>query len=365
MDDLDDVMDELDEVFSQTQSSINRVTIAYLMRASRNNGVLDIIGFKKKLTHIINASNRIIGKKLNKAGDILNIEPKKAKREVVSFNRKLSKEAVRNLRMTNNHIPNVKEEGDTDDLYRAIKQYSNKVDEGFATVYKDGKRFKFKPYMEMNVRTTLHNEMSKELDKTARSEGIFCWICDEYSDSADDHADFQGRKYIDEDWASMCNPDEVDAIQNYIDSNGILTKQYVTGAPIYLTTRPNCRHVMMPITLEQFLESSIEDAIKAVGGHQGVYKGTEEYEATQRQRYNERQIRKYKERLGNLQTAQANAPKSMKKEFDGAIKEMNGMVRKWQEEQRNFLDSHPQLERDYRRESNKTILNDIGVKYHQ
>ena len=62
-----------------------------------------------------------------------------------------------------------------------------------------------------------------------------------------------------------------------------------------------------------------------------------EYEATQTQRYIERQIRKYKREIAGLDAAGLDSTQS------------KGLLKKWQERQRDFIDQTG-LKRDWQRE---------------
>lgn len=361
LDDLDDVMDTLNEKWDALQNTLAITTTIYLMLSIKNGGNLRLLTFKNKINKIIKQQTTQINRVINNAGKILKIDTTKAKKVNTKIANQLNKIAYNNYRAVSRKF---NYRADTDTLYKAIKQYTDNVDSGYKVTFQNGNNYNFKSYMEMNVRTTLHNEMNDDLAKNARESGIFCWICDTYTDSAPDHADYQGKKYISEDWTSMCKPEDVNRIQDYIDANNILTKEYIENEPVYLTTRPNCRHVLMPITLEQFLDGETNSVIKDVGGHTGKLKD-DAYNNLQQQRYNERMIRKYKARLDNVKTARDNAPEDMKSKFDAEINRNNALVKKWQGTQREHINSHPFLERDYRRESNKVILNDLGVKYHK
>ena len=69
------------------------------------------------------------------------------------------------------------------------------------------------------------------------------------------------------------------------------------------------------------------------------YNGKEltEYEATQTQRYIERQIRKYKREIAGFEAAGIDSTQS------------KGLLKKWQERQRDFIDQTG-LKRDWQRE---------------
>lgn len=241
-----------------------------------------------------------------------------------------------------------------EDLYDVVKQQVPKgVENGVKIVYKDGKQFTWKAYMEMNVRTTVHQEMAQHQVKVgARVNQIF-YICDSFGDCAPDHADYQGKIYYNEE----CDiPDDVQA---YIDANGIQSMQEVMNGEPFLTTRPNCRHNFHAVPTDEVMGMSSEDILDKEGLSHGEYKDSN-YEATQQQRYNERQIRKWK--------LQEETARSIQKETglkDSAdANKAHQKVLEWQKKQRELIKENKDvLHRQYDRENAKVIVNDLGVKY--
>lgn len=241
-----------------------------------------------------------------------------------------------------------------EDLYDVVKRQVPKgVENGVKVVYKDGKQFTWKAYMEMNVRTTVHQEMAEHQVKVgARVNQIF-YICDSFGDCAPDHADYQGKVYYNAD----CDiPPEVQA---YIDSNGIQSMQEVMNGEPFLTTRPNCRHNFHAVPTDEVMGMSSEDILDKEGLSHGEYKDSN-YEATQQQRYNERQIRKWKLQE---ETARAIQKETGLKESADADK-AHQKVLEWQKKQRELIKENKDvLHRQYDRENAKVIVNDLGVKY--
>lgn len=239
-------------------------------------------------------------------------------------------------------------------LYDVVKRQVPKgVENGVKIVYKDGKQFTWKAYMEMNVRTTVHQEMAEHQVKVgARVNQIF-YICDSFGDCAPDHADYQGKVYYNDE----CDiPPEVQA---YIDSNGIMSMQEVMNGDPFLTTRPNCRHNFHAVPTDEVMAMSSEDILDKEGLSHGEYKDSN-YEATQQQRYNERQIRKWKLQE---ETARAIQKETGLKDSADADK-AHQKVLEWQKKQRELIKENKDvLHRQYDRENAKVIVNDLGVKY--
>lgn len=213
-----------------------------------------------------------------------------------------------------------------------------------------GKTWSYKAYMEMNARTTVQQSIGEQqLESGKISKQVF-YICDVFTNSADDHADWQGKMYYDERWKDfITNDNAIKEIQGIINKKRMKTVQYIRGKPIYLTTRPNCRHRLVPISLEQAGLSSdkILDDLKL---KTASYK-PENYEDLQKQRYNERMIRKYKARVESNE----------KLGYDTTSDKT--LVRIWQARQRTLVNGNKTLERDYRRESNFVIVQDLGARY--
>ena len=168
-------------------------------------------------------------------------------------------------------------------LYETVKRQMPKgIDNGIKVVYQDGKQFTWKAYMEMNVRTTIHQEMTEHQMKVGAKVGQIFYICDSFADSAPDHAPYQGKIYYNEEAPIT------EEAQKYIDDNQIQSMQEVTNGEPYLTSRPNCRHNFHAIPTSEVLTEKSDDILEKEGLKYGDYKGSN-YEALQKQRYTERQ----------------------------------------------------------------------------
>lgn len=240
-----------------------------------------------------------------------------------------------------------------DELFDAIKNQMPKgIENGIKVAYKNGAEVSWKSYMEMNVRTTLHQEMTDMQIKAGAKVNQIFYMCDSFADCAPDHADYQGKVYYNED----CDiPPEVQA---YIDSNNIQSMQSVIYGEPYLTSRPNCRHNFHAIPTDEVMTMPSEEILEKENLSHGEYKNSN-YEAVQKQRYNERQIRKWKLRAENAE--------QLKKETNqdiGDIRLARMKVRQWQARQRELIqDNKEVLHRQYDRENAKVMVNDLGVKY--
>ena len=239
-------------------------------------------------------------------------------------------------------------------LYDVVKKQVPKgVENGVKVVYQDGKQFTWKAYMEMNIRTTVHQEMAEHQVKVGAKVGQIFYICDSFGDCAPDHADYQGKIYYNEE------SDIPDDVQTYIDANGIQSMQSVMNGEPFLTTRPNCRHNFHAIPTDEVMQMSSEDILEKENLKRGEYKDSN-YQATQQQRYNERQIRKWKLQEENARTIQKET--GLKDSAD--VGRAHQKVLEWQKKQRELINENKEvLHRQYDRENAKIIVNDLGVRY--
>lgn len=245
----------------------------------------------------------------------------------------------------------------TQPLYDAIlKQTQIGIDKGGPKIYSNGRKVGYKEYMEMSTRTTVQNEISEQTLDSGKDARVVFYTTTVYGDSAGDHANLQGKIYYDNRWKDYGYKD-TNKIEALIRNKKMLSIQEVRDRPYWLSTRPNCRHNFVAITIEQ---ASGENPAKSLGLVRGSYKSSN-YDKTQEQRKNERNIRFYKARLEQNERLYAIAPSEQLQRF---ILQDKLMVRHWQGIQRDLIAKNPDiLERDYRRETRQVILQDLGVKY--
>lgn len=89
-------------------------------------------------------------------------------------------------------------------------------------------------------------------------QGVF-YLCSSHIKPAEDHADWQGRIYVDRFWRATLKDDEstAQAVAAYIRNHDIRTVQWVCGAPVYMITRPYCRHYMIELDTDEVLGASL------------------------------------------------------------------------------------------------------------
>lgn len=87
----------------------------------------------------------------------------------------------------------------------------------------------------------------------ALKSGLF-FLVSKHDDCAKDHEDYQGKIYVNENWRSMTKDPRV---AMYISTNRIRTFQWVTGKPVYMITRPYCRHYFREVSANEVLSNSV------------------------------------------------------------------------------------------------------------
>ena len=293
---------------------------------------------KQQLANSVRVKNKIqtlqikqqhkINKVIKRAEEVLGYKPKliSTKNVVPLMTRQYKKDI--NTIFTKVRRTNI------DDLKQAIYKYTNSEVKPPSVVYSDDRTMNWHSYMEMNVRTTLNNDLVEmKIESSDGLKNIF-YVFDHFSDCAPDHIDYQDKVYYGE------NIEYDEEAQKYISENGLVSYESIVNGEPYMERRPNCRHEAKRITYEEL-----------VGDYkQKVVNRGRDYEATQQQRANERQIRKYKERLANDKLQNHDTSHNQ------------ALVSKWQKIQRELVESE-NLKRDYRREQVAFLVQDLGVRY--
>jgi hypothetical protein len=116
--------------------------------------------------------------------------------------------------------------------------------------------------------------------------GVF-YLCSSHINPAKDHADWEGKIYVNEDWEDRIDEDMHGAVAAYIHNHDVKTVQWVVGEPVYLVTRPNCKHYFIDVSVEEVLKNSVKKLLKK----HNMYMQDEKqmsYEYTQYKNYYER-----------------------------------------------------------------------------
>lgn len=183
-----------------------------------------------------------------------------------------------------------------------------------------------------------------ERDDTAVEEisnHLVWYLVSWHGDCARDHDLRQGRIYIDENWRNICNEGERKIIQDYINANGVRTFQWVIGRPVWLITRPNCRHYYKKLYTSTVINSTVQTLLaknnmtSPVGKKRNLQTITHSTNIAWYKTQNVNGIIwQYEKRLAMHKKMQKikNCP-----ELQKAIKKDRLLIRKWKEYKRNFL----------------------------
>lgn len=106
-------------------------------------------------------------------------------------------------------------------------------------------------------------KMIDEFLKQNRSIAKIFYLCSRHDDCAIDHIDYQGKVYIDETWRNVIKDEEERTkVMVYITEYRVHSFQWVTHAPVWMITRPNCRHYFKALDLYEVFGKSAEELIK-------------------------------------------------------------------------------------------------------
>ena len=106
-------------------------------------------------------------------------------------------------------------------------------------------------------------EIEKDLayNRSLENPKIF-GLVSTHQDSATDHRDFQGKYYFDEKWQNYVKDAERRAeIQAFINKHNLKSFQWVTGKPVWMITRPHCRHYFKWFTVDEVLNTKLNQML--------------------------------------------------------------------------------------------------------
>ena len=143
------------------------------------------------------------------------------------------------------------------------------------------------PYLE-----SVKNNLGKDIENHEKlaymgdliSSGIF-YLCSYHKHCAADHLDYQGRVYVSSEWRSRCPAEFADKVESYIKNHNCLTVEEIMGEPVYMTTRPNCRHYFIELDIDEVLHNSVKKLLRT---HEMISEGVNSYEYSQYRNYYER-----------------------------------------------------------------------------
>lgn len=100
-------------------------------------------------------------------------------------------------------------------------------------------------------------EKKAAVKEELRSGNTIFFLCSSHRNSAPDHEPYQGKMYIDRFWRGKVDGKDYRAVLSYVRNHDVQTVQEILGDPVYLTTRPYCKHYFIPIPTATVLGSSV------------------------------------------------------------------------------------------------------------
>ena len=191
------------------------------------------------------------------------------------------------------------------------------LDKGFNCItYKDGRKLNIASYAEMALRTSAQRAVFVGEGSRRDEWGVHTVVISSHNNSSDLCMPWQGRVYIDNVYSGGKEGEgEYPLLSTAID-DGLF--------------HPSCKHNM----------STWFEGVNTLPEQVNNEEASRNYEAEQKQRYMERQVRKYKRReTGSLDSQN--------------IKSSNNKVKEWQGNLREHIKANPQLSRQSWREQIK------------
>lgn len=273
----------------------------------------------------------------------------------------LQKDATKNINHLRQEFRLKSSDAMRKDLYKATQEGINKQPK---VITKSGRKWGYKEYMEMNIRTTLAHELRDMQLKVGGDAGVVFYLCNVFQDSADDHAPFQGRYYYDQRYKTFgYDKDTLAVINKAIRDKKIMPLQYVQENKPFLGTRPNCRHTFTPVSLDQVVKIPPKKLSQEIGTTTGTYKDTK-YKATQALRNVELTMRNYdyKYKINRELAKEAKDPK-LKEQLLKQARHNRVLTQRWRNKRKSLVGKYDFLKTDTRRENRDIVLNDLGVRY--
>ena len=121
------------------------------------------------------------------------------------------------------------------------------------------------------ARKVMRNRDIRNKQKQTRSylDSTDCvfMVCSKHKSPAEDHKDYQGKIYVDRFWRTKVDAEMQKKIEAYIKNHKVLTVQYIIGEPVYMTTRPYCKHYFIPVSTAHVLSTSYKKVVEETGLH--------------------------------------------------------------------------------------------------
>lgn len=88
----------------------------------------------------------------------------------------------------------------------------------------------------------------------SRFDPIVFYLVSSHQKPQEAHEPLQGRLLVDRYWRAVLSGDpRIPAIEKFVRAKKVRTVQWAMGAPHYLIVRPNCKHLLYPVTTSDAL----------------------------------------------------------------------------------------------------------------
>lgn len=98
-------------------------------------------------------------------------------------------------------------------------------------------------------------ELAQEMRAHRAKGGVF-YLLSSHSNPALGHAPYQGQIFVDRFWKSTTDGDK--RVQAYIRNHDTQTVQQIMKAPVYMITRPYCKHFFIELDTEEVLNNGLK-----------------------------------------------------------------------------------------------------------
>jgi len=178
-------------------------------------------------------------------------------------------------------------------------------------------------------------EENKKSDVFLKDEDAYIFvIISKHDDCAEDHLKYQGKIYYDRFWRNKVSDEKTrKAINIFISKNKLKSFQWVINKPVWMITRPNCRHYFKSISVKEALNNDAEDILLnnemvsdegKRGNRQTINHNTNKKWYTRRNALS--LLKKYQKRLVFLKRLYKKAPNE---ELKNDIAKNELLIRKW------------------------------------
>lgn len=158
----------------------------------------------------------------------------------------------------------------------------------------------------------------KLLEKLVNSPSSIFFLCSSHKNPARDHANYEGKMYVSKNWEQKVKQSFVPMIKAYIRNHQVRTVEWVTGPPVYMVRRPNCKHFFIPIPVGEVLSNSVRSLLKKHGAYM---------EDVKQLSYEQLQYKKYYEQYKLLLLLRRSGVESS--ELDKDISRVYKLMLKW------------------------------------